>query len=279
MNLTSLVTLLLIMVFYAWKAASESKEAGTSTLQQLIPSLKPGSGFRELLFFIAFLLCYKYSRYLAIGDESTAFANANWIMELEKSAGIFTEIPLQKLFLGNTSFIKALNQFYIKFHIPTTIIFFVWLFFKKKEHYRFIRNGFLIANIITIFFFIGFPCAPPRMFPQLGFVDTMLEISNVNLYKGNLSKLFNQYAAVPSMHFGNALLIAVVVFWLHDKKWVRWAILPYPWFVLFVIVVTGNHFYADAILGGIIVLLPYPLMILLEKRWPGLKKTFRSRYA
>ncbi len=101
---------------------------------------------------------------------------------------------------------------------------------------------FLVSNIITIFIFVWFPCAPPRMLGDLGFVDTLLKISDVNLYKGNLSKLFNQYAAMPSMHFGNSLLIAIAIMTLHEIKWLRVIIPLYPLFVLTVIVLTGNHF-------------------------------------
>ena len=274
MNITSLITLILIMLFYAWKAASESKEEGTTTWQQLTPSLKRGSGFRELLLFIAFLLFQRWSRQIAIGDEETAFANAYWVVELEKKWGIYWEVPIQQFFIDNEWLMQLLNHAYMKLHIPVTIIFFVWLFQKRKRHYLFVRNGFLIANVITLFFYIGFPCAPPRMLQDLGFVDSLLEISNINLYEGWKSKVFNQYAAMPSMHAGNALLVGIVGFLLHENRWVRWMAFLYPIFVCFLIVVTGNHFFLDAVLGWVIVVLPYPLMWLLGKYVPALKRVF-----
>ncbi len=277
MNLTSLITLILIMLFYAWKAASESKEEGTTTWQKLKPSLKRGSGFRELLLFIAFLFFQRWSRKIAIGDKETAFENAYWVVDLEKAWGIYYEVPIQQLFIHHDLLMQFLNHAYMKMHIPVTIIFFVWLFQKRKKHYFFVRNGFLIANIITLFFYIGFPCAPPRMLGELGFVDSLLEISKINLYEGWKSKVFNQYAAVPSMHFGNSLLVGIVVFLLHENRWIKWAAPWYPFFVCFLIVVTGNHFFVDAILGGLIVLFPYPVMWLLEHYFPRLKFTFRGR--
>ncbi len=265
------------MAFYAWQTAKDSKAEGTNTWDELKPSLKPGSGFRELLLFVLFLLSYKLSRYVAIGDENTAFANAYWVVELEKSLGVFYEVEVQQYFMDKKPLLQFLNQIYIKLHIPATIIFFVWLFHKQKAEFTFIRNGFLLANIITIFFFIGFPCAPPRMLTDLGFVDTLLEVSKINLYKGNLSKLFNQYAAMPSMHFGNALLIGTVVPWLHKENWVRWSVMLYPLFVLLVIVITGNHFFADAALGGFLVLAPYPIMWWLAKKFPNLRPWFYGK--
>lgn len=224
-------------------------------------SFRENKGLHEVILFLVFLIFYKISRYIAIGDVSTAFENAYRLVEFEKWLGIFSEISIQQFFIGKNDLIRFINQFYTIVHLPATVIFFVWLYHKKADHYKFIRNGFLIANTLTIFFFISYPCAPPRMLNDLGFVDTLLEVSNINLYTGVFSGLFNQYAAVPSMHFGNAFLIGLVTMLLAKKIWLKIMIMLYPVFVLFVIVVTANHFFMDAIIGGFVVLFPYPLMI------------------
>lgn len=216
-------------------------------------------GIRELSIFISFLIFYKISRYIAIGDASTAFENARKLIAFEKDLGIFTEPIVQGLFLSKTGLIKFLNTFYMYVHIPATTVFFIWLFKKHNSRYYWIRNGFIAANCIAVVFFIFYPCAPPRMLGEYGFVDTLLAVSKVDLYDGFFSGFFNQYAAVPSMHFGNSFLIAISVI-LYAKKSYKWLIVLYPLFVLWVIVITANHFYLDAILGGLIVIIPYPLM-------------------
>jgi len=180
-------------------------------LKYLRPSFKQNNGFKEVLLFLSFILFFKISRFIAIGDEATAFTNARSLVDFEKWLGIFGEISIQQFFLGRTSLIKFINEFYMVAHIPTTVLFFIWLYHKKSNYNNYIRNGFLIANTLTIFFYVSFPCAPPRMLNDLGFVDTLLNVNEVDLYKGAFSGLFNQYAAVPSMHFGNALLIGLVV--------------------------------------------------------------------
>jgi hypothetical protein len=237
---------------------------GTTYLRSYF-SLKHNKGLRELVVFLSFLIFYKISRYIAIGDEETAFINAYNLVEFEKWLGIFREVSIQKFFIGETNFMRFINKFYMVVHLPSTIIFFMWLYHKKSDYYKLIRNGFLLANTITIFFYVSFPCAPPRMLNDLGFVDTLLKVSDINLYSGFFSGLFNQYAAVPSMHFGNALLIGLSTITLSKNKFIKWSILIYPIFVLFVIVVTGNHFFLDAIIGGIIVIIPYPIIRLRYK--------------
>ncbi len=301
MNFTSLVTLIAIILIYSWQASRNSTAGGASTWEHFKPSFKRYSGFRELLLFVGFMLFYKFSRALAIGDEATAFANAQKVIEWEEGLGILYELQIQQHFLDSTLLFKFINFVYIKLHIPATIIFFAWLFYKKREHYLFIRNGFLVANVITLFFFVGFPCAPPRMLNgdeinkyailgleilsnlkaigidlKEGYVDTLLKISEINLYKGVNSKLFNQFAAMPSMHFGNALLIAYGLYLYSKNKFTRIIAWLYPVSVLFVIVITANHFFLDAVLGGIIVLIPYLGMILLERFYPNLKERFRG---
>jgi hypothetical protein len=301
MNFTSLMVLLGIIFYYSWQASRGRSAEDASVWEHFKPSLKQYSGFRELLLFIIFLLLYKLSRGLAIGDEATAFGNAQKVIEWEYQLGILYELPIQEYFLNKVSLVKIINLIYIKLHIPTTIIFFVWLFYKKRKHYLFIRNGFLVANIITLFFFVGFPCAPPRMINEMsanpyavlggevlrnlniigihlgeGFIDTLNHISGINLYKGLNSKLFNQFAAMPSMHFGNSLLIAFGVYLYAKNNLVRTLVWIYPLFVLLVIVMTGNHFFLDAVLGGIIVLCPYVLMIIIERIFPQWKNRFRG---
>jgi hypothetical protein len=301
MNFTSLMVLLGIIFYYSWQASRGRSTEDASIWEHFKPSLKQYSGFRELLLFIIFLLLYKLSRGLAIGDEATAFANAQKVIEWEHQLGILYELPIQQYFLDTVSLVKVINWIYIKLHIPTTIIFFVWLFYKQRKHYLFIRNGFLVANIITLFFFVGFPCAPPRMINEIatnpyavfggnvlsnlniigihlgeGFIDTLNHISGINLYKGLNSKLFNQFAAMPSMHFGNSLLIAFGVYSYAKHNLVKTLVWIYPLFVLLVIVMTGNHFFLDAVLGGIIVLFPYGMMVLIERIFPQWKYKFRG---
>lgn len=222
---------------------------------------------REVLIFLAAFLFYQSSRALAIGDKETAFMHAYQVVDFEKWLGIFTEIPFQQWFLDRQGLLKGLNAFYIRAHLPITILFFVWLFNRRKEHYPLIRNVFLIGNFIAIFFFIGFPCAPPRMLNDLGFIDTLRDISKVDLYKGNLSKTFNQYAAVPSMHFGYSFLIGYVGFYLIPYYFVKVLAVLYPILVLTVIVATANHFWIDAILGGLIIASSYPIYLIWMKNF------------
>jgi membrane-associated phospholipid phosphatase len=94
------------------------------------------------------------------------------------------------------------------------------------------------------------PTAPPRFFPELGFVDTIAYYVNVKHDSGLVTLFFNPYAAVPSMHVAFSLLIAGPAIMIVRRRAFKalWAL--YPLVVTFVVVVTGNHWVMDALAGA-----------------------------
>ncbi|HEY0298056.1 MAG TPA: phosphatase PAP2 family protein, partial [Arachidicoccus sp.] len=201
------------------------------SVKELSFSLRKSKGFREVLLFISVAVFYKVSRFIAIGDVHTAFQNAYKVVHFEQAHALFYEISLQHIFLKATMLIRFLNRFYMVVHVPSIIVFFFWLFRYHRDKYYFIRNGFLFANFITLFIFTWYPCAPPRMLANIGFVDTLLQVSHLNLYNSNMTHYFNQYAAMPSMHFGTALIIGICVF-IYTKNWLLKSVMVlYPAFV------------------------------------------------
>ena len=71
-----------------------------------------------------------------------------------------------------------------------------------------------------------------------------------NLNSALLGQLYNPVAAVPSLHFGYALIVGVAVALLAERRTVRILGAVYPLVMLFVIVATGNHFWLDALAGA-----------------------------
>ncbi len=92
-----------------------------------------------------------------------------------------------------------------------------------------------------------------------GFIDTLTIISGIDLHGGRLAGLFNPFAAVPSMHFGYALMIGVVVAVLVRHWALRLLVLMYPLLVFVTIVGTANHYVVDALAGGAVMLVAFGL--------------------
>jgi hypothetical protein len=213
-----------------------------------------GDAFRQLGLFVLADLCYETVRGIAEGKATAAHANADRIVEAERATGTFFEADLQGSLLGQQWLIETANWMYMNTHFVITTSFLVWLYVFRNEAFYFVRNMFLVAMALALVGYTLFPTAPPRLLPELGFVDTINDFSQVN-HDSALVKLFvNPYAAVPSMHIAFALMIAVPAVRIshHLASKLFWGL--YPMLVLFVVIVTANHYWLDAAAGALVAL-------------------------
>ena len=211
------------------------------------------------MLFAGALVVYQLSRAFVIGDATDAVKHAWEIIDFEKASGIFFESNVQGWMLDNLHLAEFLNHFYVWAHLPVTAAFFVWLYQRRREAYPLVRNAFFLANGMALAVFVVFPVAPPRLMTGEGFIDTLSIISGIDLHGGRLSGLFNPFAAVPSMHFGYALMIGVVVAVLVRHWALRLLVLMYPLLVFVTIVGTANHYVVDALAGGAVMLAAFGL--------------------
>jgi hypothetical protein len=127
----------------------------------------------------------------------------------------------------------------------------VFLYLFHNKSFYFVRNMFMVAMGIALIGYTVLPTAPPRFFPEWGFLDSVSDFTGVSHDSVAVNALFNPYAAVPSMHVCFALFIGITLARLCKHRVTRIAWGLYPLLVTFVIVATGNHFLADAILGAL----------------------------
>jgi membrane-associated phospholipid phosphatase len=139
---------------------------------------------------------------------------------------------------------------YVNSHFVITTTVLVWLYLRHNERFYFVRNMFMVAMGLALIGYVLMPTAPPRFFPELGFVDTIAYYVNVKHDSGLVALFFNPYAAVPSMHVAFALMISIPTMLIVRNRVAKvlWAL--YPLLVTFVVVVTGNHWIFDAIVGA-----------------------------
>jgi PAP2 superfamily len=109
----------------------------------------------------------------------------------------------------------------------------------------------MIAMGLALILYVVFPTAPPRFLPEWGFTDTVSDFFGQGA-SHSASVLYNPYAAMPSMHVAFALMIGVTGMRLVKFRPGRvfWSV--YPLFIAFVVIVTANHFWLDAAVGGIV---------------------------
>jgi hypothetical protein len=116
------------------------------------------------------------------------------------------------------------------------------------------RTVLLLTTVLGLVGYWWFPLAPPRFFPGLGFVDTVVRDRMWGSWgSASVTELSNQYAAMPSMHVAWSIWCAAVVALTVRDRWVRAVVWCYPVLILGVVVGTANHWVLDAV-GGLAVL-------------------------
>ncbi len=181
---------------------------------------------------------------------AVAFENGRNIIDLERSLGLFIEPKVQDLF-GATGLVgDASSWLYLNAQVTITLGALVYIYMRHNGSFYFVRNMFMVSWTIALIGYIVYPTAPPRFFPEWGFIDSVSDFTGVDPTSATANALFNPYAAVPSMHVAFALMIGVSLSLLVRRRAVRWFWTVYPALVTFVIVMTGNHFLTDAVLGA-----------------------------
>ena len=215
----------------------------------------------EALVMLTCLVFYEIGHGLATGREGAALANGLAVLEAEKALGIYIEPWLQAVVSRVDILVAASLAFYHYAHMPITVGCLIWLYTRRAEAWHLFRNWFVAMNLMAISVFALLPTAPPRMVFSAGIVDMAYLRDWTDAIVAGPSPLANPYAAVPSLHFGYALFVAIAVFMLARPRWVRWLAAVYPFAVVLSIVVTGNHFILDAVAGGLVVIAAYYVAI------------------
>src|SRR3984957_3758372 len=208
---------------------------------------------RQISLFGAAYLAYGLVRGLVVGDANEAFANARDLISLERSLHVFVEPSIRAWASSSHFLMVAASWTYVNAQTSVTVAALIYLYLRHNRNFYFVRNMFMIAMAIALVGYSVFPTAPPRFFPEWGFIDTVSNLTGVHVTHASaaMTNLVNPYAAVPSMHVAFALMIGWSL-----ARLVRWRIarvlwLMYPFVIAFVIVVTANHFIFDAFLGAL----------------------------
>jgi membrane-associated phospholipid phosphatase len=205
---------------------------------------------RQLGLLLVVDVAYETVRGLADGQRVTAFAHGQQIIDFERATHTFFEPGLQSFFLGAEWVIDFANQVYMNSQFAIVLGFFFWLYFFRNDAFYFVRNMFIVSMGVALIGYVLYPTAPPRLFPEHGFVDTINDYSNVNHDSAFVKLFINPYAAVPSMHCAFALMVGLSAAKLSRRWFTRALWLMWPALVVWVVIVTGNHYWVDAALGA-----------------------------
>jgi hypothetical protein len=194
---------------------------------------------------------YQASRLLGGQDAEAALEHARQMLALQGWLGLPTEQVVQDLVLAVQPFVLAANSYYVAAHLPLMGGTLLWLLLRRPAVYRRTRAALVSSTGLALAVYLLVPVAPPRMLP--GFVDTAA-LHGPSVYGDPGSAgLANQYAALPSLHVGWAVLVALACVAAGSSRW-RWLWIAHPALTVVVVVATANHFWLDAVTGALLVL-------------------------
>ena len=196
------------------------------------------------------------------GSVEQAVANGEAVERFERTLGIAWEQAAQSVVLGRPVLVTAANWIYIWGHWPVIIATATVLYVSRPMYYRVFRNALITSGLIGFAFFYAVPTAPPRLLGN-GFADTVLDYSHA--YRAlQPPSLTNQYAAMPSLHFGWNLVVGVVLFAAFAGVAVRAFAVVMPFAMAFAVVATANHFVLDVLVAAVIVVIGLGVAVALE---------------
>ncbi|MFF8293468.1 phosphatase PAP2 family protein [Streptomyces sp. NPDC016309] len=207
---------------------------------------------RELVLVTALFLVYKCGRLVANGHEARAFGNAGRVWDLERAVHLPGEGGVQDLLLHGGAVVRAANAYYAWIHFPATVAFLVWLYWRRPGHYVWARRVLALLTAAALALHLLVPLAPPRMLAESGLVDTA-RVYGPSVYGAAPAAdgMANQFAAMPSLHFGWALMVAVGLIAATRGRW-RALWLLHPLVTLLVVVGTANHYWLDALVATVL---------------------------
>jgi hypothetical protein len=168
-------------------------------------------------------------------------AHGRALWRLERTLHLPSETWFQHLVIGHPWLVRASNYYYATAHLTGMVIFLVWLWLRHRDRYPRWRNVVALFTGMALLIEM-IPVAPPRLIGNTGLVDTaMVYGQSVYAFAGDLA---DQYAALPSIHVGWALLIGVAMVRCGGR--IAAAIgVTHAALTVAVVVLTANHYWLD----------------------------------
>jgi hypothetical protein len=201
---------------------------------------------RELAIVLVLYGMWRIVGTISVVKVDGAVQAGQWIWDVERWMHLPNEQGLQHLFLESHLLIQACNVFYASVHLPSMMIFLVWLYFWKRDRYPRIRNVVALTTLFCLAIQL-IPVAPPRLVPGLHVRDTPA-LFGQTVYPSFGKNGPAQLSAMPSVHVAWAVIIGVAIVLCCTTRW-RWFALAHPVVTMVVVVVTGNHYWLDGIVG------------------------------
>ena len=207
---------------------------------------------------------WQFAGSFTVMGTSGALPRARWLWDAERVIYLPSETDLQRLILPHPLLVQACNYYYDVLHFPLLGACLIWLYARHRDFYPRVRTTVALFTGVSLLIQL-IPVAPPRLLPLTGMTDTAVQYGqSVYAWSGGFDA--DEFSAMPSVHVGWAIIVAIAVITVSRRRW-RWLAAAYPVLTLLVVVVTANHFWLDGIAAGLLV----ALVLVVQRAARGLR--------
>jgi hypothetical protein len=244
--------------------------AGAFLVTWLVLRTRPATGrlfgaplFAELTVMFVIYACWMRVGEIRAMSSKDAAARGRWIWRFDRRLPIPSENTLQQWALHARWLVRFANAYYIVAHVVPVGVYLVWLYVRHRDVFAHWRNQLAFVSLVGAVIQL-IPVAPPRLFPELGFVDTAARYGP-RVYDSSGFKQAGQLSAMPSMHVGWAVLVGIATYTASRSRW-RWLGPVHAVLTIFAVTVTAYHWLLDGIVAISILIVGLGLSALAE-RW------------
>ena len=195
---------------------------------------------------------WQFAGSFTVMSAAGAVPRARWLWHAERVLLLPSETAVQRPFLAHPVLVQAFNLYYDVLHFPVLGACLIWLYARHRQAYPRIRTTIVAFTGASLLIQL-IPVAPPRLLPMAHMVDTAVRYGQ-SVYSWHGGFDADEFSAMPSVHVGWALIVAIAVITVSRRRW-RWLAAAYPAVTLLVVVVTANHFWLDGIVAALLVAL------------------------
>jgi len=192
---------------------------------------------------------WRVAKHLPWDRYDGAFERALTIVDIQNAIGLPSELVAQDMILAFDSIAWLSSAYYAGLHVPATIACLVWLFARHRERFSVWRNRLALLTLgCMLIRFVH--VAPPRFFPELGFID-VAAANGMDVYGPIGTGVSAQTVAMPSIHVAWAAWVAFAVVRESPSSW-RWLVAAHFPITFFLVAATGHHWWLDGIVAVVL---------------------------
>jgi hypothetical protein len=207
----------------------------------------------------AVVVCLLYDGWIGIGTITRphvdgALARGRSLFNFEQDLHLPSEVSVQQLVLPHPWLVHVVDAYYAYGHLNVIGVTLFWCWLRHREAYPAMRLQLIVLTVVGEAIQV-YAVAPPRLLPDLGFVDLALRYGE-SVYGNYGSGITSQLLAMPSLHVGWAALVAWTVWRQAHGSW-RWIGVTHLVLMTLAVVATANHWWLDGfvamgLLAGIV---------------------------